>query len=250
MDFIYAFIIRSIGNWTFSTLGRAIGNNRIDVHQRIIELINRLPSDGALRLKDQLIDESDVVRYFDRQSQDEGDRLKNEIIGEHHIVKFVNGLSSDHAITTVLTVIENGKLVDAILTSANGAAKKFYGKNEDATDLENKPGSFLMRILEEYMEKDDYGPFKDDQEEAFEHFVSQQPVVAKVPVIFNHKHKHKEFKGRVFLPVVINRGVEQRNNGVTRRLMSIAYFDLADMYSSVIRYDKRIRPTVSTSCGE
>ena len=82
-----------------------------------------------------------------------------------------------------------------------------------------------MVILREYMNKDDYDKFVDDQRRVQDMLKRDQYVRANVPMRINETHPYPEFRNKEYFPVVAlsSERTQRKSHG---QYLTVLYLDL------------------------
>ena len=148
-----------------------------------------------------------------------------------------SNLEAFHAITTVLAVTtKDGSLVGATLNHASPQARLFFGDRPGALvqDLNSKTGDQLFRLLQRFMEPDEFKRFTEDQIDVFNEYNDghTMPIYAKIPAVFNQDHPN--FPNCAFLPVIVSRGQRTRiGKNHSERLVQIVYLNMENFIEPV-----------------
>ncbi|MCY4385429.1 MAG: hypothetical protein OXE44_20055 [Nitrospinae bacterium] len=157
------------------------------------------------------------------------------IFGKPNILR---KLDSYHANTIVMAVKRDGKLADAELLDVSNKANEFFGKSANAKELYRVKASQLLPLLKDWMDKDKFEAFAEDQDRLFKEYEAGKEMHAKVPVIFNDKHPHYQYRNRAFLPVIVSLSGERvkAKHGEKKQDLQIVYLDLEPIVPVVEKY--------------
>ena len=171
-----------------------------------------------------------------------GDYLKTWVIKDRDVIDRVSQLKSLHAITTVLTVTEDGGDTTATLAAVSTRANEFFGKLAGSRDLIGQPASNLMELIKPYMDESDFDSMLKDQMRVLRDVEEDRPAIAHVPVLFNDTHPHESFRNKAFLPVVVNLETNESPwSGRSQQTMLLAYLDLDHFRPAVDIYEDRVK---------
>ena len=138
--------------------------------------------------------------------RDDFNALRNELtVGKFNISysKIIEKFESPF-ITIFVAADPKNKDGDLIVENASPKAEQLFGQGIGT--IKKKKVSYLVtKRLRKYMDPDDYNLFIEDQTMVLENYKRGEVPIAKVPIVFNSHHTDRNFRNKVFYPVIAHR---------------------------------------------